>query len=506
MQYPAFDLVVATVAFLTVGLSIYNRATARARNLKLPPGPKGLPVLGNIHQLPKAKWNLFLKWKALYGPIFRINILGQNIVVLNTAKAVTDLLERRSRIYSDRPRFVMSGEILSGNVVLAFLTNGSLWRRSRRVMHATFGPIGADMFRKVQEAEAAHLMIDFVNSPTDWHANVQLSVYSMMLRVIYGVNHIGSHDDPLLVFLIAVTSKHLSNAPPGSHISDVLPFLNKFPSWIARWKKWGQTLHNEANAIIIKIYRDAKKKLDLTPTPSFCKTINEMQKSTNLTEKEAAWLAATAFGAGSDTTGSSLQVFILAMALYPDVMMKARGIIDSVCSRTRPPTLDDKKYLPYILALIKEVLRWRIIDPLTVPHCASEDDSYMGYDIPKGTITLANVWAISRDPDVYSEPDEFRPERYLNENTMEEVDYPDCKDGIHTFGHGRRVCPGVALGNNSLFITVAMFLWALEIDVIETPDRNAFDDEGLIARPPNFKCGFRYRDEAAAKTLARLAI
>ncbi|KAF8584806.1 cytochrome P450 [Ramaria rubella] len=504
MQYRALDLVVAAAVFLTVGLSIY-RATARARSLKLPPGPKGLPLLGNIHQLPKARWNLFLKWKSVYGPIFRVNILGQNIVVLNTAKAVTDLLERRSRIYSDRPRFVMSGEILSGNVVLAFLTNGSLWRRSRRVTHATFGPIGADMFVKVQEAEAAHLMIDFVNSPTDWHTNIQRSVYSLMLRVIYGVGHIGSPDDPLLVSLVAVTSKLLSNAPPGAHFSDNLPFLNKLPPWIARWKKWGQTLHEEANVIALQMYRDTEKKFD-DPAPSFCKTINEMQKSNNLTEKEAAWLAVTAFGAGSDTTGASLQVFILAAALYPDVMKKARGFIDSVCSRTRPPTLDDKKYLPYIVALVKEVLRWRIIDPLTVPHCASEDDSYLGYDIPKGTITLSNVWAISRDPDVYSEPDEFRPERYLDENTMEEIEYPDCKDGIHTFGHGRRVCPGAALGNNSLFITVAMFLWALEIDVIETPDRNAFEDEGLIARPPNFKCAFRYRDEAAAKTLAKVAL
>jgi len=130
-----------------------------------------------------------------------------------------------------------------------------------------------------------------------------------------------------------------------------------------------------------------------------------------------------------------------------------------------------------------------------------EDDTYLSYHLPKNTTVMANVWEISRDPSVYPSPEEFKPERFMDETEEEEIGCKDSlmKDGIHAFGHGRRVCPGTNLAMNTISSAVLTILWALDFEAAdpESIDPDAFTDEGLIARCPNFTCKFSWRDEAA---------
>jgi cytochrome P450 len=158
--------------------------------------------------------------------------------------------------------------------------------------------------------------------------------------------------------------------------------------------------------------------------------------------------------AGSDTTSSTLLSFLLAMIKHPETLKKAQDDVDNICGASRSPTSDDIHDLPYLRACMDETLRWRPVAAGGIPHMLTQDDTYEGYFLPKGTMLLANTWAIHRDEDEYARPDEFIPERFLNNKfgTKNPIgDTPeDHRRGTYGFGAGRRVCPGQRLAENSL--------------------------------------------------------
>jgi len=163
------------------------------------------------------------------------------------------------------------------------------------------------------------------------------------------------------------------------------------------------------------------------------------------------------------------------MILYPDVQKRAQEELDSVVGRTRIPTFADFPHLPYIRAMVKEALRWRPVDPLGLPHQSIEDDWYNGMFIPKGSIMMANVWHLNRDPEIYGEDAfDFNPARFLDANGNVKSCAPETKEEGHvTYGFGRRICVGKHVANNSLFIYPAMMLWACNI-------KHARDENGEI--------------------------
>ena len=122
------------------------------------------------------------------------------------------------------------------------------------------------------------------------------------------------------------------------------------------------------------------------------------------------------FGAGTDTTATTLAWAILYMIVYPDVQRKIHEELDKAIGRKRMPTLDDRKAIPYTEAVLLEVQRKATIVPLGVPHSATKDSKLYGYDIPAGTLLMSNIWAVHHDPKIWNKPDEFIPERFLNED------------------------------------------------------------------------------------------
>ena len=157
---------------------------------------------------------------------------------------------------------------------------------------------------------------------------------------------------------------------------------------------------------------------------------------------------------------------MLAMVTYPETQKRAQEELDSVVGRTRIPTFLDFQDLPYIRAMVKEALRWRPVDPLGLPHLSAEDDWYNSMFIPKGSIVMANVWHLNRDPKIYgADAAHFNPARFLNNNGDIISRAPETKEEGHvTYGFGRRVCVGKHVANNSLFIDIAMMLWACTIE------------------------------------------
>ena len=157
---------------------------------------------------------------------------------------------------------------------------------------------------------------------------------------------------------------------------------------------------------------------------------------------------------------------MLAMIAFPEVQRRAQAEIDAVVGRDRLPTFADAPRLPYVRAIIKEILRWRPTLALGVPHAAAEEDWYEGMYIPKGTLCLYNVWHCNHDRAVFGEDaDEFRPERHLDRH-REFLPGPveTYQAGHVTFGFGRRICSGKDLANDSLFISTVRILWAAKLE------------------------------------------
>ena len=170
--------------------------------------------------------------------------------------------------------------------------------------------------------------------------------------------------------------------------------------------------------------------------------------------------------AGAETTSGVMAWWMLAMVAYPETQKRAQEELDSVVGRTRIPTFLDLQDLPYIRAMVKEALRWRPVDPLGLPHLSTEDDWYNGMFIPKGSIMMANVWNLNRDPEIYgADAAHFNPARFLDKSGDVISRAPETKEEGHvTYGFGRRICVGKHVANNSLFIDIAMMLWACTIE------------------------------------------
>ncbi|TFK58798.1 cytochrome P450, partial [Pluteus cervinus] len=144
--------------------------------------------------------------------------------------------------------------------------------------------------------------------------------------------------------------------------------------------------------------------------PSFGAHLIHPGNPHGLNSNEEAWLAGIIFGAGSDSTAGTLGWFMLLMVLHPEVQAKAHEEIDRVIGRHRLPNFGDRDSLPYVNAIVKEVLRWHPVSPLGLPHRLTQDDWYNGYFLPKGTIVVSNIYGINRDPDMFPNPDKFDPE------------------------------------------------------------------------------------------------
>ncbi|KAJ7476784.1 cytochrome P450 [Mycena latifolia] len=163
---PGFNLV-ATLSL--VCLALYRRGPSSPR----PPGPPGLPLVGNLLQLTDDSWNLFTKWKAAYGPIVHINLGGQEVVILNTFESAAELLEKISAIYSDRPSFLVARGILTEGLFITFVGYETLWRRMRRATQQTFRKDGVKAFWNIHQAEAAVLAKGLIESPAEWDSHFQ---------------------------------------------------------------------------------------------------------------------------------------------------------------------------------------------------------------------------------------------------------------------------------------------------------------------------------------------
>jgi cytochrome P450 len=242
------------------------------------------------------------------------------------------------------------------------------------------------------------------------------------------------------------------------------------------------------------------------PTP-YVKTLFDAAKKYNLPVAELSGLTGNLFGAGADTSSSTLVTFVLACCAFPEAMKKAQAEIDRVVGPNRSPHWDDSPSLPYINAFVKEVFRWRSVAIIGgQPHSPTQDDTYNGWLIPASSWVQGNVWAIHHNEREFPDPDRFYPDRYLEGNDHRRP-FPGDR-GYMTFGWGRRVCSGQALAEQGTWITIARLLWGFDIGKARDPQTGKEIDvdifaftNGLNMRPQPFNCEIVPRSEETRQAI-----
>ncbi|KAI0253747.1 cytochrome P450 [Lactifluus subvellereus] len=441
------------------------------------------------------------------GNIMSFHIFGRVIIILNTAKAAKDLLEKRGDICSDRP-VITFYEMMRWQWHLSTARYTESYRLSRKLLDRGLRSGAVASFRQMQQARARGLLAQLLANSNNWETHIELFQGGLILATTYGYEVCGPGDKKI------EAAKAMSRfggrvVLPGALLVNELPFLRHIPEWLPwfSYKPLARIGHGLGQEVLYEPIRFVKESiLNGTAQPSLAlEMFQEMEglcgPDRDKAEKAAIGALGSMYTAGVNTAVTAMRTFVLAMLLYPDIQRKAQDELDVVTGRERLPTFEDRPRLPFVDAVCKEVLRWRPVAPLAVPHAVTQDNVYAGYFIPKGLLVIGNTWAILHDPALYPEPDDFKPERFLNSDGG----LRDDPILASAFGYGRRICPGRHFLDTTLFIVVASLFSVFNVergqdDTKDGPLSYTFTG-GVTSRPNSFPCSIVPRDKKSEELI-----
>ncbi|KAF9463408.1 cytochrome P450 [Collybia nuda] len=475
----------------------------------LPPGPKTLPLIGNLLNIPtNLPWIKYHEWsKELHTDVIHLDVAGTSIVVLDNAERATALLEKRSHIYSGRPRMPMLGELMGWDYNLGFMPYGSMLfrRRRRKLLHMAFQANPTEP----QLLKATHrLLRRLLDGSDDTMGLIKHMAGEIIMSVTYGIDVLPT-GDPYMPVIKEATKSIAIAAVPGAFFVDAIPVLKYIPDWMpfAGFKRKAKGWRKLAMMVADMPFEATKQSVENgTAVLSITAYGLEQSKTSQDPIFESSIIRDTAgalYIAGADTTVSIIGSCILGLLTNPGVLKKAQQEIDLVLGVGRLPGFDDQESLPYVTAVVKESLRWRDVAPIGFPHSIDVEDVYNGYRIPAGSIVIANLWAMLHDETIYPEPFKFNPDRFIKDGKLD----PAVRDPEQVaFGFGRRRCPGRHMALSSIWIAIASIIASFDITKAIDEDGNVVEptheySHELLCIPLPFKCSMKPRSREIERLL-----
>jgi len=332
----------------------------------------------------------------------------------------------------------------------------------------------------------------------------------MLFDIAYG-HKLTGEDDP---YIISADKAMVEIAHAGRGLGILIDFFPKLKHWPTWLSGSGFKRHAYMTQKLVGVMKDEPYKMVISnmasgkaPASFLAELLEEFSQKEHPSPEEDADIkdaAATYYGAGSDTVTIALLLFTLCMVKHPEAFKKAQEEIDRVIGHDRLPDFEDRELLPYLNALLKELLRWHLPFLLGIPHQSMQDDEYRGYHIPRGSLVIANVWNMSRNDAEYPEPEEFRPERFLSADSTVKADPRE-----YAFGFGRRICPGKEFADASLFLVVANIVATMNISKAKDAQGNQIDPPpkflpGVTSRPAPFHCSFTPRSQKTVQLIHQM--
>ncbi|KAF4589785.1 cytochrome P450 [Ophiocordyceps camponoti-floridani] len=460
---PALLIVIAILILYNVNK---NRCPPGSRPL---PGPKNFPLIGRVHDIPPAmSWMKFYEWGKTYGPIYQLKVFGKVQIWVSSEKMAHDLFAKRSAIYSDRPVIGTLPDNRTSGLYLALMGRTETWKKQRKLSMQLMHPSIANAFHGYPTRERDRLLRNLCHRPSNYQDFIEQFTSRTISRVSWGT----AHPAPMLR---QTTFGLLETISPASSPPNIISWLTHLPTRLSPWRRRElarqvveRSLFNDSVAHV----RDLSNAEEAQP-PAPNLTLTYLQRNQAADEKsgkeadigEATSVIGQLAIAGALTIGSPIQSFLLAACHYPQWLQQLQMEIDTALDGRCPEWTDSPK-LPLLRAVVKEVIRWRPPVPTGIPHVAEKDDVYDGYFIPAGATIHALEWAFTRDETVYPDPETFNPARWLT------PDYPTYREplsiypnlqGHSQFGFGPRMCVGVNLVEQCLFLAIGGLAWGFNV-------------------------------------------
>uniref|UniRef100_A0A0B7BN75 Cytochrome P450 n=1 Tax=Arion vulgaris TaxID=1028688 RepID=A0A0B7BN75_9EUPU len=445
-------LLTAVIIILTIFLWWFNRTDPR-----LPPYPKRpLPIVGHYFDIKQDYRSQFKQWRKQCGDLFRFNIFGTHVVVLNGYDVIKEALVKKADAFSDRtPVFLDAATDLPAKGIM--FASGHLWKEQRSVALSILRKFGMGkniLAEKIQEEVSAYVsyLADLKGKPTDIRYITNVSTSNVICSIIIGNRF--EYDDKEFQSMMV----HLNSTASDQQWIDIinfLPWLQYLPGDLFNAKK----IINNVKTYFGMLKRFVREKkanaVDSIDPENFIEAYlsNKNKKvdgvvSTNMNDDNLSKIIIDLFAAGTETTSNTIYWCVLYMLNYPEIQDKVYREIKDIIGTDRIPNIQDRSKLPYFNAVILETQRLASIVPLAVPHICSEEVTLKNYTIPKGTYIVPNIDSVLHDKAIWGEDVmSFKPNRFLDASGKVQD-----REELIPFGIGRRVCLGEALANVELFL------------------------------------------------------
>ncbi|XP_039274009.2 uncharacterized protein LOC120347963 [Styela clava] len=470
---------------------LFYQLSKRPKNF--PPGPRGIPFLGAAPLIGNRPEITFSEWRKTYGDIIGFRLGMSHTVVLNNYELIQEALVKHGSSFSHRPDNYMFKDILFKNGITShdYTPNFIIERKFTQTLLSKLG-FGKSVIESAILDEIQQLMKHFGDKDVQLDATIKNNMMNCVGNVVgqfvFGKRY--DYDDPELLTLLGGYDAFFKKGTLAYQLTTLIPWTRYIEPVKGSVLAIIEGLAKVKNIMIQKIDEHEKSMNELDMRDFIDEYLVEMKRDGNSKRGLYSKFMLTdiirdLYGAGMETVHGTLIFSFILLANRPEILKKIQEEIDDVIGSEGLPHYNLREKMPFCRVFLKEVLRFKSNVPLAVPHCTSETITFRGYTIPKGTTVLPNIYAIHHDPELWDEPEKFKPERHLDsEGNINISKY------FMPFGLGPRLCIGRRLAEMELFI----FLISIcqRYDVIPTPrlgcERPRVDEDtvrtGLVMCPP----------------------
>ncbi|CAM8980823.1 unnamed protein product [Rhodiola kirilowii] len=438
----------------------------------LPPGPRPLPIIGNLHQLGSKPHKSLAKLAQTHGPIMTLKLGQVTTVVISSASAAKLVLQKHDRLFANRWIPDVTRACGHDQASMVWIPPSRKWRELRRICNAEIFSSskmethGSLRIKRVDEliAQVRSASLDEVVLIGNVAFRTSLNVMS---ELILSVEMADGKSEAVREFKESFwCMMELLGTP---NLVDYFPWLRLVDPQRIRAR---QVVHFQKmlgfvdDTIGRRLARKAEEEEESSVSDNrdvLDTLINIMLESNGeFSRHEICHLLLDLIVAGTDTTSSTIEWAMTELIKSPNTMSKAKAELEQVTGKGTPIQERDVPQLPYLQAIIKETLRLHPAAPLLLPRKTLEEVSLSGFTIPKGTQIVVNAWRVGRDPETWDEAECFKPERFLGS----EIDFRGGSFELIPFGGGRRICPGLPLASKIMHLVLGSLIntfdWRLE--------------------------------------------
>ncbi|KAG9289312.1 hypothetical protein G9A89_007873 [Geosiphon pyriformis] len=446
------------------------------RKPKIPKGLKPLPeppgkwfFIGHLLALgpERYRYRKITEWSKILGDIFLVYVGRHKFIFLNSEKVVNDLLQKRGAKYSSRLGGYITWEILARKRSYIFSPYNDWYKKMMPLAHGFIAQRKVDTyFSLIDECSRDLLNTLLCNGqisngifPKDIFMH---GSFNVILNVLFAIKTSGVND-PLYKEISAMISRWF-HAIQAANYYVSFPFLKILEKITNIHLKEALECRDEWETKIRWLLKKVKD--DEKQTPCAARDFLKKMDEGVIDELDAIHMAQNFFIGGTETVATTLTVLMGLLASHTEIQKRAQKELDEVVGRSRLPDIGDEASLPFVRAIIKEVLR--LTPPLRsgIAHFIEEDDEYNGFYIPKNTLVVINTCAIETNEDRHKNPHTFDPTRFLGvkERSAALAQGASGKRDHFAFGAGRRLCVGIHLAEVELQIFVSRILWAFQLE------------------------------------------